>query len=543
MIPNGIDPRDLRPVDDLATLRAGLRRAGRAARAARRAPRLREGLPARARGDAAGHPPRRAACASSSRASGTHEAELRGPGRAARPRRARHVHGLDRRRRPALALPDRRPLRRAELYEPFGLVALEAMASGCPCIVADTGGLREVVPNDDVGLRFRSRNPRVAGDDDDARALQPTAPRAAGRRGRRCTSCASTGPTSRAGRRRCTASPERLRRGRARGAAGPRRAGSLRRVPELLLVSTTQGLDIRDLVRALERQAPEGVTVRSAPGLLTPVRDGDGLVRDAARRRGATVVVVAPGGADVANHALLTVEGARSVGLPVAAVVVAGPGGADQRAVLREHAGAASSSTSRTPRPRRARSRAGRSRSGRWPSPLPPARRRARSRSRRTRHGSCGRSRIRAPPAAARSTRSSPRSSPPRARSSPPAPTRSTTRPRAARSSRRSRARRCRRRRTACGWPDASRSSGPRTAPRARRCCARRAARAVRVRELGPRPLDEVPLDEVAELMERLATAGANDLKRAVLDAYGLVRLTAKADEYLERALDLAGSA
>jgi glycogen(starch) synthase len=46
------------------------------------------------------------------------------------------------------------------LYEPFGLVALEAMASDCPCIVADTGGLREVVPNDDVGLRFRSRDPR-----------------------------------------------------------------------------------------------------------------------------------------------------------------------------------------------------------------------------------------------------------------------------------------------------------------------------------------------------------------------------------------------
>ena len=47
------------------------------------------------------------------------------------------------------------------LYEPFGLVALEAMASGCPCIVADTGGLREVVPNDDVGLRFRARDPRA----------------------------------------------------------------------------------------------------------------------------------------------------------------------------------------------------------------------------------------------------------------------------------------------------------------------------------------------------------------------------------------------
>jgi glycogen(starch) synthase len=41
------------------------------------------------------------------------------------------------------------------IYEPFGLVALEAMASGCPCIVADTGGLREVVPlGEHVGLRF-----------------------------------------------------------------------------------------------------------------------------------------------------------------------------------------------------------------------------------------------------------------------------------------------------------------------------------------------------------------------------------------------------
>ena len=45
------------------------------------------------------------------------------------------------------------------IYEPFGLVALEAMASGCPCLVADTGGLREVVPHEEVGLRFRSRDP------------------------------------------------------------------------------------------------------------------------------------------------------------------------------------------------------------------------------------------------------------------------------------------------------------------------------------------------------------------------------------------------
>jgi glycogen(starch) synthase len=65
------------------------------------------------------------------------------------------------------------------IYEPFGLVALEAMASGCPCIVADTGGLREVVPHEEVGLRFRARDPealaevaiRVLSDDELGRRL------------------------------------------------------------------------------------------------------------------------------------------------------------------------------------------------------------------------------------------------------------------------------------------------------------------------------------------------------------------------------------
>jgi hypothetical protein len=60
---------------------------------------------------------------------------------------------------------------------------------------------------------------------------------------------------------------------------------------------------------------------------------------------------------------------------------------------------------------------------------------------------------------------------------------------------------------------------------------------AVRVRELGPRTLEEVPLDEIAELMRRLRAArgisGENDLKRAVLSTYGLIRMTGKADEYL----------
>ncbi len=50
------------------------------------------------------------------------------------------------------------------IYEPFGLVALEAMASGCLCVVADTGGLREVVPaGGGVGVRFRWRDSAALG--------------------------------------------------------------------------------------------------------------------------------------------------------------------------------------------------------------------------------------------------------------------------------------------------------------------------------------------------------------------------------------------
>ena len=50
------------------------------------------------------------------------------------------------------------------IYEPFGLVALEAMASGCLCVVADTGGLREVVPaGGAVGLRFRAQDSAALG--------------------------------------------------------------------------------------------------------------------------------------------------------------------------------------------------------------------------------------------------------------------------------------------------------------------------------------------------------------------------------------------
>jgi hypothetical protein len=67
----------------------------------------------------------------------------------------------------------------------------------------------------------------------------------------------------------------------------------------------------------------------------------------------------------------------------------------------------------------------------------------------------------------------------------------------------------------------------------------------VRLRELGPRGLDEVPLDEIAELVKLIrssrGTSDPTDLKRAILTTYGLVRLTTRADEYLGLAIDLAG--
>src|SRR5204863_1801885 len=67
---------------------------------------------------------------------------------------------------------------------------------------------------------------------------------------------------------------------------------------------------------------------------------------------------------------------------------------------------------------------------------------------------------------------------------------------------------------------------------------------AVRVRELGPRSLDEVPLDEIAELVRLIrgerGTSDPTELKRLVLSTYGLVRLTSRADEYLGLAIDLA---
>jgi glycogen(starch) synthase len=154
VIPNGIDPLDLQPVDDLARLRARYAAPGERLivlvgrlvyekgfqLALEALPGLLERL-GNVRFLVAG--------------SGTHEQELR--------RQATDL-GLDGHGTFLGWIGDdvlHSLYRIADLcvvpslYEPFGLVALEAMASGCPCIVADTGGLREIVPEDErVGLRF-----------------------------------------------------------------------------------------------------------------------------------------------------------------------------------------------------------------------------------------------------------------------------------------------------------------------------------------------------------------------------------------------------
>ena len=158
VIPNGIDPDDLQPVDDLEALRLQFAEpedqlvllVGRLVYEKGFQLAL-DALPGVIeRVGAAGGAVRFVVAGS-----GTHEAELRA--QAQRLGLDRHgvflgwigddaLHSLYR-IADLCVVPS--------IYEPFGLVALEAMASGCPCIVADTGGLREVVPSGErVGLRF-----------------------------------------------------------------------------------------------------------------------------------------------------------------------------------------------------------------------------------------------------------------------------------------------------------------------------------------------------------------------------------------------------
>jgi hypothetical protein len=61
----------------------------------------------------------------------------------------------------------------------------------------------------------------------------------------------------------------------------------------------------------------------------------------------------------------------------------------------------------------------------------------------------------------------------------------------------------------------------------------------VMVRALGPRALHDVPRSEIAKLIQYLRVDGAAPavVKRAVLDAYGLIRMTAKTSRYLDECL------
>ncbi len=160
VIPNGIDPADLQPVGDLEQLRA--RFAAPDERLVLLVGRLVYEKGFQLALDALPQVIRRAGKVRFLVAgSGTHEAELRSQARTL----GLMDHGTfmgwigDDVLHALYRIADLCVV--PSIYEPFGLVALEAMASGCPCIVADTGGLREVVPNADVGLRFRSRDPRA----------------------------------------------------------------------------------------------------------------------------------------------------------------------------------------------------------------------------------------------------------------------------------------------------------------------------------------------------------------------------------------------
>ena len=66
----------------------------------------------------------------------------------------------------------------------------------------------------------------------------------------------------------------------------------------------------------------------------------------------------------------------------------------------------------------------------------------------------------------------------------------------------------------------------------------------VMIRDIGPRQMSDIPRSEVAELIKNLDLAGspADVIKRAVLNAYGLIRLTSRTGQYLDECLSYTSS-
>jgi hypothetical protein len=306
---------------------------------------------------------------------------------------------------------------------------------------------------------------------------------------------------------------------------------------DLLVVATTTDLDLRDLVRALERVLGSRASVWSGPGLLADA--GEGSVRDRARARGSVVLVVAPAGPDLASHALLTVEGARAEGLAVPAVVVTGPGADAQRARVTAEglvdvvpladlrAPSAEASTWPLPdwldaEPLSISGGVALAPYTAWESRAVPDPRTA------------GRELIgpvlleiiaaEGPVLASRAYRLYNRASGGKAL---------TTIARAPLSGSAYRLRQA----GAIVLEEAPSATGE-----ADELLRPAGTQPVRVRELGPRTLDEVPQAELVALMGRLAAAGCTEdgLPRATLDAYGLTRMTAKAEAALRQAATLA---
>jgi hypothetical protein len=306
---------------------------------------------------------------------------------------------------------------------------------------------------------------------------------------------------------------------------------------DLLVVATTAELDLRDLARALERALGGHARIHTAPGLLAEADDT--CVRDRARARGAIVLIVAPAGPDLAAHTLLTLEVARAAGLAVPAVIVAGPGADAQRdRIAREglvdvfpltDLRAPSAEVADWPvqdwldaEPVSTAAGVALAPYAAWESrPVPDPR-------------SAGRELIgpvlleiiaaEGPVLASRAYRLYNRAAGGKAL---------TTIARAPLSGSAYRLRQA----GAIELEDTAAATGEAdellrpagTAP-------------VRVRELGPRTLDEVPQAELVALMGRLSAAGCPEdgLPRATLDAYGLTRMTAKAEAALRQAAALA---